>query len=127
MLVRNEIDHARTALRVAIGAQDTFGFMQCVVNGSMLFEQLAIDADRGAGQIDFDSDLRDDLAVDFDAALLDQFVDLASGSESRSCENFVDALHRWFSIGLIGWLGIRSVFLLQVLFLGGFCWASFSR
>ena len=65
--------------------------------------------------------------ADISNKLLDQFVDLASGTESRCGENFVDPLHRWFSIGLIGWFGIRSVFLLQILFLGGFCWASFSR
>jgi hypothetical protein len=78
MLVGYKIDHARTALRISIGTQYAFGFVQCKVYGSVLFEFFSIDNDGCIGKVDFDPNLSDDLAVDLDAALFDQFIDLTT-------------------------------------------------
>jgi hypothetical protein len=61
----------------------------------MLFEFFSIDTDACRCKIDFDTDLCDDLAIDLDAALFDQFIDLTARAESGSGQDFVDALqHR---------------------------------
>jgi hypothetical protein len=77
-LVGDKVDHAQATLGVSIGAQDTFGFVDSEVDGSILFEQFAIDADRSGAHVDFDTDLSDDFPVDFDAALFDQFIDMSA-------------------------------------------------
>ena len=48
LLVGYKVDHARSSLGIAIGAQDSFGFVQCVIDRTVLFEQL--DSPIGAAQ-----------------------------------------------------------------------------
>ena len=98
MLVRHEIDHAWSALRIAIGTEHAFGFVECKVDRPMLFEFFSIDTDGCSCKVDFDTDLRDDLAIDLDAALFDQFIDLPARAESGSGKDFIDPLQfrLWF-------------------------------
>ena len=78
LLVGYKVDHARSSLGIAIGAQDSFGFVQCVIDRTVLFEQLSVDTDRSGGQIDLHTDLGDGLSIDLNASLFDQFVDVAA-------------------------------------------------
>jgi len=71
----HQIDDARSALWVAIGAQNASRFMNGEVGRSMTFEWFAVDGDLGGFDIDFGTDLGDRFAIDFDATVGDQLID----------------------------------------------------
>ncbi len=77
-LVWNEIDNAWATLWVTVCTKHAFGFIESKVNGSMFFQQFAVDGDGVAIWVDFGTDLGDCFAVDFDPTLFDEFIDLSS-------------------------------------------------
>ena len=85
-------------MRIGMGTQNTFGFVEGKVERPRLFEFLSFDTDGGSCKVGCDTDLRDDLAIDLDAALLDQFIDLPARAESGSGKDFIDTLQfrLWF-------------------------------
>jgi hypothetical protein len=104
----HQIDHARASFGIAVGAQDAGWFVDGIVDGAVPFQGLAIDEDFRFVGIDFDTHLRDDLAVDFHATLGDQFVDLSTRTETGCGKEFIDPLlpaeKRRGSIGSSFWL-----------------------
>lgn len=99
------IHHARSTLRVSVRAQDSFGLVKRKIDGAMLAQRFAIHGDNRFFWVDFDSDLLDCLAVDFDPSLLDQLIDLSARAQAGARKNFIDAL---FSLQEGGGRGTRG-------------------
>jgi hypothetical protein len=91
-LSRDQIDDARSAFRIAVGAENSGRFVHCVIDRAMPLEWFAVDQDLCFIGIDFDPHLRDDFAIDFNSSLSDQFIDLATRTEPCGSKQFIDPL-----------------------------------
>ena len=86
------IDHPRTAVRVAIRADDARRLVQYVVDQLRPLQNDSVDADLLTRWINAKTHLRDDLPVHFDSAVPNQFLAFATAADPGGSENLLQSL-----------------------------------
>jgi hypothetical protein len=95
ILFRHQVDRAGTPVRVAVGREDALRLVQDVIPHPRRLHRDAVDVDFLPLGVDPHAQFVGHLAVDFDAAVGDEFLALASAAEAGDGEHLLQANARW--------------------------------
>src|SRR5439155_18047177 len=92
--LRREVDRPRRALVFGGRADHAARLVEEVIGERRELHELAVDLEALAARVDLRPELGDGLAVDRDAALLDQLLALAARADAYVGEDFMEAFYR---------------------------------
>ena len=91
--MRHEIDGARPAGGIVIGAEVAARLVDEPVDRPLDMQRLAIDGDGLFARLDLRAEFAHHLSIDRDTAAHDQFFTVAPGADARVCQKFIETFH----------------------------------